>query len=166
MSASNLDGQTSGTTTSWLRSKKGALSRLLKQPPQGADVYVQDEAEMSLFPTWRMWMLRGKQRKIRAPGVHPPKRHECAATDWRTGTIVRIRSEKRNAKAFCRLTEKCLTRSARRKRRVIIVVDRARIHTPAGSRLVAELLKTYGRRLRLRYAPSYSPECMPWKRLE
>ena len=81
--------------------------------------------------------------------------------DWRTGMIVRIRSEKRNAKAFCRLAEKCLTRSARRKRRVIIVVDRARIHTPEGSRLVAELLKKYARRLRLRYVPSYSPECMP-----
>ena len=106
-------------------------------------------------------MLRGKQRKIRAPGVHPPKRHECAATDWRTGTIVRIRSKKRNAEAFCRLAQKCLTRSARRKRRVIIVVDRARIHTPEGSRLVAELLETYDKRLRLRYLPSYSPECMP-----
>lgn len=117
---------------------------------------------MSLFPTLtRMWMLRGNQRKIRAPGVHPPKRHECAATDWRTGAIVRIRAKKRNAEAFCRLAEKCLTRSARRKRRVIIIVDRARIHTPEGSRLVAELLKTYGRRLRLRYIPSYSPECMP-----
>jgi hypothetical protein len=53
---------------------------------------VQDEAELSLFPTLtRMWMLRGQQRKIRAPGVRPPKRHECAATDWRTGEIVRIR---------------------------------------------------------------------------
>jgi hypothetical protein len=123
---------------------------------------VQDEAEMSLFPTLtRMWMLRGQQRKIRAPGVHPPKRHECAATDWRTGTIVRIRAEKRNAKAFCRLIKKCLARSVRRKRRVIMVVDRARIHTPEGSRLVTDLLKMYGKRLRLRYLPSYSPECMP-----
>lgn len=117
---------------------------------------------MSLFPTLtRTWMLRGQQRKIRAPGVHPPKRHECAAADWRTGAIVRIRSKQRNAKAFCRLVEKCLTRSARRKRRVIIVADRARIHTPEGSRLVAELLKKYGRRVRLRYVPSDSPECMP-----
>jgi hypothetical protein len=135
---------------------------LLKHPPRGVDVYVQDEAEMSLFPTLtRMWMLRGQQRKIRAPGVHPPKRHECAATDWRTGTIVRIRAEKRNAKAFCRLIKKCMARSVRRKRRVIMVVDRARIHTPEGSRLVTDLLKMYGKRLHLRYLPSYSPECMP-----
>ena len=116
---------------------------------------------MSTFKTKRMWMLRRAQRKIRAPGVHPPKRHECAATDWRTGKIVRIRTEKRNAKAFCHLAEKCMTRSARRKRPVSMVVERAQIHTPEGSRLVAELLNTYGRRLRLRYVPSYSPECMP-----
>lgn len=135
---------------------------MLKHPPRGADVYVQDEAEMSLFPTLtRMWMLRGQQRKIRAPGVRPPKRHECAATDWRKGTIVRIRAEKRNAEAFCRLAGKSIVRSSRRKRRVIMVVDGARIHKPEGSRLVAELLRCYGRRLKLRYVPGYSPECMP-----
>jgi hypothetical protein len=121
---------------------------------------------MSLFPTLtRMWMIRGQQRKIRAPGVHPPKRHECAATDWRTGAIVRIRSKKRDAAAFCRLAKKCLARSARRKRRVILVTDGARIHTPEGSRQVAELLRQHGRRLRLRYVPSYSPECMPMESL-
>lgn len=134
----------------------------MRRPPRGADIYVQDEAELSLFPTLtRMWMVKGKQKKIRAPGVHPPKRNECAATDWRTGTIVRIRSEKRDAAAFCRLVEKCLSRSARRKKRVIMVTDRARIHTPEGSRKVAELVKRYGRRLKLWYLPSYSPECMP-----
>ncbi len=110
-------------------------------------------------------MLRGQQRKIRAPGVHPPKRQECAATDWRTGKIVRIRAEKRNAAAFCQLVEECMARSARRKRRVIMVVDGAKIHTPEGSRLVANLLRKYGRRLHLRYVPGYSPECSPMELL-
>jgi hypothetical protein len=129
-------------------------------------VYVQDEAELSLFPTLtRMWTLRGHQRKIRAPGVRPPKRHECAATDWRNGTIVRIRAEKRNAQAFCRLVEKCMARSTCRKRHVIMVVDGARIHKPEGSRRVADLLQRYGRRLKLRYVPGYSPECMPMELL-
>jgi hypothetical protein len=132
----------------------------------GFDAYVQDEAEMSLFPTLtRMWMLRGQQRKIRAPGVHPPKRHECAATDWRTGSIVRLRAEKRNAQAFCRLADKCVARSSRRKRRAALLVDGARFHTPKGSRLVAELLRRHGRHLRLRYLPGYSPECMPMEHL-
>lgn len=108
-----------------------------------------------------MWMFRGQQRKIRAPGVRPPKRHECAATDWRTGEIVRIRAKKRDAEAFCRLVEKCLARSARRKRRVILVTDGAKFHTPEGSKRVAQLLARHGRRLRLYYLPSYSPECRP-----
>src|SRR5512147_26998 len=123
MSTSDLDCQASGATTTWLCSKKGAISRLLKHPPRGADVYVEDEAELSLFPTLtRMWMRRGQQRKIRAPGVHPPKREEYAATDWRSGKVVRIRALRRTAEAFCQLAEKCLQRSARRKRRVILVV--------------------------------------------
>lgn len=97
-------------------------------------MYALDEAEWSLFPTLtRMWMRRGQQRRIRAPGVSPPKRHECASTDWRTGMIVRVRAEKRNAAAFCQLVEACLARSAHRKRRVILVVDRSKIHTSEGS---------------------------------
>ena len=117
---------------------------------------------MSLFQTLtRMWMRRGQQRRVRAPGVHPPKREEFAATDWRSGQMVRVRAEKRNAEAFCRLVEQCLARSARRHRRVIMLVDGARFHTKKGSKRVADLLKRYGRRLRLRYIPSYAPECMP-----
>lgn len=166
MPAANLDGQAPGAPEARLRSKKGWITRLLQDPPRGADVYVQDEAELSLFPTLtRMWMLRGQQRKIRAPGVRPPKRHECAATDWRTGEIVRIRSKERNAEAFCKLVEKCMTRSAGRKRRVILVTDGAKIHTPEGSLRVRALLERYGRRLRLRYTPGYSPECMPIEQL-
>ncbi len=117
---------------------------------------------MSLLQTLtRMWMVRGQQRRVPAPGVHPPKREEFAATDWRSGQIVRVRAEKRNAEAFCRLVEQCLARSARRHRRVIMLVDSARFHTKDGSKRVADLLKRYRRRLRLRYIPSYAPECMP-----
>lgn len=121
---------------------------------------------MSLFPTLkRCWRVRGQQRKVRAPGGHPPKRHEYGATDWRTGALVRVRAEQRDARAFCRLAEKCLQRSATRKRRVIVVTDGARIHRPEKSKRVAELLQRYGRRLRLRYIPQYSPECMPMEKL-
>ena len=110
-------------------------------------------------------MLRGHQRKVRAPGVHPPKRQEYAATNWRTGEIVRVRAKKRDAPAFCRLAEKCLQRSAKRKRRVILVIDGARIHKPEKSKRVAELLQHYGHRLKLRYIPAYSPDCMPMEKL-
>lgn len=162
-----------GASNSWPNSsrgtpKKGAITRVLNHPPRGADVYVQDEVELSLFPTLtRTWMPRGQQRRVRAPGVHPPKREEVAAIDWRSGVIVRIRSLQRNAAAFCRLVEKCMARSARRKRRVILVTDRARFQRRETSTLVAALLERYGQRLQIRYVPSYSPECNPtellWK---
>jgi len=125
-------------------------------------VYVEDEAELSLFPTLtRMWMLRGQQRKIRAPGLSPPKRHEYGAADWRTGDLVQIRAPQRNSEAFCRLSEKCMARSAGRKRRVIIVVDGAKFHRPEKSRRVRQLCQRHGRRLKLVFIPKYSPECMP-----
>jgi transposase len=127
---------------------------------------VEDEAELSTFPTLtRMWMQRGKQRRINAPGVSPVKRHEVAAVDWRTGDIVRIRNDKRNADAFCRLVRKCLQRSGKRKRRVIMVLDRARFHRPEKSKLVQLLVTKFDRRLTLRYLPSYSPDCMPMELL-
>lgn len=161
-----MDGQTLGGTATGVRPKKGAISRLLNHPSRGADIYVQDEVEMSLFPTLtRTWMKRGQQKKINAPGVRPPKRHEVAATDWRTGDIVRVRSEKRNAEAFCQMVEQCLARSARRKRRVIIVTDGPRFHKPETSKRVAALLERYGRQLTLRYIPSYSPDCNPMELL-
>ena len=106
-------------------------------------------------------MQRGQQRKIRAPGVSAPKCQEYAATDWHSGEIVHLRAERRNAESFCRLAELCVARSARRKRRVILLVDNFRIHTADGSKRVAALLKRHGRRLTLRYIPKYSPECMP-----
>jgi len=121
---------------------------------------------MSLFPTLtRTWMPRGQQRKIKAPGVKAPKRHEVAATDWRTGDIVRVRNDKRNAEGFGRMIEGCMARSASRKRRVIIVADGARFHRPEHSRRVAGLLAHHGRRLTLRYFPAYSPECNPMELL-
>ena len=123
---------------------------------------------MSLFPTLtRMGMPRGQQRTVKAPGVHPPKRHEVAAIDWRSGDIVRVRSQRRNAAAFCHLVAQCMARSAQRKRRVIIVTDRAGFHRRETAKRVAELQDRYGPRLQLRYVPSYSPECNPtellWK---
>lgn len=117
---------------------------------------------MSLFPTLkRMWMVRGQQKKVPAPGVHPPKCYEFGAVDWRTGTVLHVRSKTRNAAAFCRLVDRCVARSARRNRRTIFVADSLKIHTAKGSRKVAEMLRRHGRRLKIRYIPKYAPECMP-----
>jgi hypothetical protein len=74
--------------------------------------------------------VRGQQRKIRAPGVRPPKRHEYGAVDWRTSDLVQMRAANRDSEGFCRLVEKCMARSAARKRKVVMIVDGATFHRP------------------------------------
>jgi hypothetical protein len=46
-------------------------------------------------------------------------------SDWRTGHIIHVRNENRDAATFCRLVEKRLKQSARRNLRVILMTDRA-----------------------------------------
>ena len=117
---------------------------------------------MSTFPTLtRTWMKRAQQRKVKAPGVSPRKRHEVAAVDWRVGDIVRVQADKRNAQSFCDLVDACVKRSARRKRRVIMVVDNAGFHRPEKSKMVRALLERHGKHLQFRYLPGYSPDCNP-----
>jgi transposase len=76
-----------------------------------------------------------------------------------------VRSPKREATAFGKLIEKCMARSARRKRRVIIVTNGARFHKPEHSRFVRALCDKYGPRLKLIYIPAYAPECLPMEHL-
>jgi transposase len=138
------------------------VRQLLRKPPPGADVYVQDEAEMSMFPTLtRMWTPRGVQPKIPAPGVSPAKRYESVAINWRTGSHERVSGLKRNADIFCHVVEKCVTRSAKRKRRVILITDGPRFHKPEGSKKVRALLERHGEHLSIVYIPAYDPDSNP-----
>ena len=105
-------------------------------------------------------MKRGRQHKIPAPGTNV-KRHENAATDWRTGDIVRARSEHRDAATFCQVMDLCVARSAQRKRRVLAIVDNARIHRPETANAVKALLARHGKHLRLVYIPAYAPDEEP-----
>lgn len=105
-------------------------------------------------------MKRGHQRKIPAPGTNV-KRHENAATDWRTGDIVRARSEHRDAVTFCHVIDLCVARSAQRRRRTLVIVDNARIHRAETSNAVKALLARHGKHLRLAYIPAYAPDEEP-----
>ena len=148
------------------KKKRRAVKRLLRRPPRSCDVYVQDEAQMSLFPTLtRMWMPRGKQRRILAPGVSPPKRYESVAIDWRNGCLLKIRGPKRNADIFCAVVEQCVGRSRHRKRRAIILCDGARFHKAHQSLKVRRMLQIHGDHLQLIYIPAYDPESNPTEML-
>lgn len=143
--------------------KKRALEALLSQPPEDADLYVQDEVQMALHPTLtRTWMKRGRgcQRKIKAPGSNQ-KRHLFGATDWRAGEVVRRYADHQDSETFCALVDGCVARSKSRGRRAILIVDCARIHTPEGAKAVRRLLERHGDALDLVYLPRYSPDLQP-----
>jgi len=122
---------------------------------------VEDESELALLPALtRCWTLRGRQRKIPAPGKNR-KRHLFAAVDWRDGTAFRRYADRRDARTFCALAETLVWRTRRRGRRAMIVLDNAGVHRAEKSRLVAALLDRHGSWLTLVFPPAYSPELQP-----
>lgn len=131
-----------------------------------ADLYVQDEADVKFHPTLtRLWSRRGRagQRRVRAPGTNR-KVNASAALDWREGWGSFGYSLTRNAGLFARQLDHLVARSQARGRRTLVLTDNARIHTPAGAKVVREALQRHGDWLRLIYTPRYDPEANPTER--
>ncbi len=142
------------------------IDELLSLLPR-ADLYVQDEVDARLHPTLtRIWSRKGRrgQRLVRAPG-QSNKFVAFAAVDWREGWTGVAFGLRRTADIFCLELDGLVERSQQRGRIAIVLVDNARIHTAAGSKLVRETLKRHGDKLRLVYTPSYDPESNPTERL-
>lgn len=94
---------------------KRAVRNVLEHPPEDADVYVQDGAEVALHPALRcMWMKRScrqqRQREISALGSSK-KRHVFADTDWCEGIVLRCYNDSRDSVTFCALADDCVARS-------------------------------------------------------
>lgn len=141
------------------------LDALLAWLPH-ADLYVQDEADVKFHPTLtRLWSRRGRagQRRVRAPGTNR-KVVAYAALDWREGWGSFGYSLTRNAATFARQLDHLVARSRARGRRALVLTDNARIHTPAGAKVVREALQRHGAWLRLVYTPPYDPEANPTER--
>jgi hypothetical protein len=139
----------------------------LRNPPEDADVYVEDEAEIALHPTiTRTWMKRGRgrQTKIRSPGINQ-KRHLFCATDWKKGITLRLYGDSRDSTTFCSLTEDCIARSISRGKKVVILADNLGIHVPERARKVKDLLEKHSSHLKLVYLPKYSPDLQPQEKL-
>lgn len=139
--APELDCGPQGTRGPRIRGEKGAVGAVLSHPPDDAEVYLQDEAQMALHPTLiRMWMKRGRGRqgKIRAPGANQ-KRHVFGATDWRDGAILHRDSDSRDSVTFCALADECVARSRARGRRAILALDNLNIHVPERAKKVRDL---------------------------
>ena len=125
-----------------------------------ADVYLQDEVQFAFHPTLtRVWCRRGRrgQRLVEAPGAND-KIYGFGLVDWCDGWFEGRLAPGRTADVFCAQVRAAVARSQIRRRLAIVIVDNLRTHTPAGSKLVRQMIVELHDHLRLVYTPAYDPD--------
>jgi len=131
-----------------------------------ADLYSQDEADLSLLPTLaRTWMLRGQQLKLRAPGSPNAKRSVSAATDLGEGVTRWRTDERRSSGQFALTLIACANRSNARSRVAVLLIDNAPAHRLGKTGRLRQLMNVLRGRVVLVYLPAYSPDRQPEERL-
>lgn len=130
-----------------------------------ADLYGQDEADLSLLPTLtRTWMVRGEQLKVQAPGTNE-KRSVSAAIDLTEGTLLWRTDDRRCADQFCATLHSCVGRSTGRGRLAVLLVDNAQGHRVGKTGIVRRGLDAHVGQVVLVFLPPYSPDLQPTERL-
>lgn len=135
------------------------LAELLRLLPR-ADVYLQDEVQFAFHPTLtRVWCRKGRrgQRWVEAPGANA-KMYGFGLVDWCTGWFDGRVAPGRTADVFCAQIRAAVARSRARGRIALVIADNLRTHTPAGSKLVRQMLAELCNHLRLIYTPAYDPD--------
>lgn len=135
------------------------LAALLARLP-AADLYLQDEVQFALHPTLtRLWCRRGRrgQRLVEAPGANR-KVYGFGLVDWRDGWCDGRLAPGRTADIFCAQVRAAVARSRERGRVAIVIADNAGTPTPAGSKLVRQLVAELADQLHLVYTPPYDPD--------
>lgn len=135
------------------------LAALLRVLP-GADVYLQDEVQFVFHPTLtRVWCRKGRrgQRLVAAPGANQ-KIYGFGIVDWVEGWFDGRLAPGRTAAAFCEQVRAAVARSQQRGRVAIVLADNLRTHTPAGSKLVRQMVEELRDQLYLVYTPAYDPD--------
>jgi hypothetical protein len=125
-----------------------------------ADVYLQDEVQFVFHPTLtRVWCRKGRrgQRLVEAPGAND-KVYGFGLVDWCDGWFDGRFASGRTADVFCAQVRAAVARSRARRRLAIVIVDNLRTHTPAGSKLVRQMITELHDHLRLVYTPAYDPD--------
>jgi len=135
------------------------LATLLPLLPR-ADVSLQDEVQFAFHPTLtRVWCRKGRrgQRLVDAPGANA-KVYGFGLVDWCDGWFDGRCAPGRTAAVFCAQVRAAVARSRAQGRLAIVIVDNLRTHTPAGSKLVRQMLAEWHDHLRLMYTPAYDPD--------
>jgi hypothetical protein len=113
----------------------------LLAPLPRADRYRQDEVHCALHPTLtRVWSRTGRrgQRLVAAPGANQPT-DGFGLVDWRDGWFDGRLAPGRPAAACCGHVRAAVARARARGRLAIVMADKLRPHTAAGSKLVRQL---------------------------
>jgi hypothetical protein len=130
-----------------------------------ADLYGQDEADMSLLPTLtRTWMKRGEQLQVRAPGTNQ-KRSVSSAADLADGGLLWRTDARRCADQFCATLAAGAERSTARGRLAVFLVDNAQSHRVGKTGIVRRGLDALSGRVVLVFLPAYSPDLQPAERV-
>ena len=130
-----------------------------------ADLYGQDEADLSLLPTLtRTWMLRGKQLRVPAPGTNQ-KCSVSATVDLADGWLWWFNHPKRCAVQFGVTLCACAKRSTERGRLAVVLADNAPSHQVGKTGIIRRFLDALCGQVVLVFQPKYSPELQPVERL-
>jgi hypothetical protein len=135
------------------------LDDLLHLLPR-ADLYLQDEVQCAFHPTLtRVWCRKGRrgQRLVEAPGAND-KVYGFGLVDWCDGWFEGRLAPGRTANVFCAQVRAAVARSWERGRSARVSGDNLRTHTPAGSKLVRQMLAELQDHLRIVYTPAYDPD--------
>lgn len=104
-------------------------------------------------------MKRGKQKRIDTPGQQESV-HVFGGYNWHTDEVHAIHHPKRNSEGFCRFLDYLLN-EVYAQRKVVLVMDNARIHT---SHMSQAAMGLYGEQLQVVYLPKYCPYLNPIER--
>ena len=127
---------------------------IAKLPPDEIAVY-EDEIDIHLNPKiGQDWMLRGQQKEVATPGKNQ-KRYLAGAQDARTGELIYVAGDHKNAMLFVFMLWELVQRYPKA-RKIHVILDNFAIHTTP---LIQSCLNTpEGRRLVLHFLPPYCPD--------
>ena len=135
------------------------LDDLLHLLPRAA-LYLHDEVQCAFHPTrTRVWGRKGRrgQRLVEAPGAND-KVYGFGLVDWCDGWFESRLAPGRTANVFCAQVRAAVARSCARGRIALVIVANLRPHTPAGSKLVRQMLAEWHASRRLIYTPASDPD--------
>ena len=128
------------------------------------EIYFEDECHFQRNTTIvRAWFLKGTTPEIKSPPVRE-KISIMGAMSMDNGQLITMKAEIFNAESFKAFVKR-IVKSAKTKRKILLVLDNARFHHAIVNR---EFLNSVKDKIELMYLPAYSPELNPiesfWKK--